>query len=111
MKTEQIIKVVQKLLKSHAALMPGLKHIAIQDYALPNDAVLAAEKMLDELKADVDDTVELSIMTPAGKVTVRGPWTRGVRWVMQQLAAQGYGDPPPERWDSMTRWLQTGERT
>lgn len=33
---------------SHEALMPGVKHIALQDYALLNDAPLATSRVLDK---------------------------------------------------------------
>ncbi len=37
---------VKTLLAAHTALMPGLKHIAVQDYALQNEAqILGAEAL------------------------------------------------------------------
>lgn len=45
----QLVASVQQLLKAHEALMPGLRHIAVQDYALQNEAPLNANKLLREL--------------------------------------------------------------
>lgn len=46
----QVVTTLESLVKVVESLMPGAKHIAIQDYALLNDAPLAARQMIDELK-------------------------------------------------------------
>lgn len=39
---------LEKLRKSHDSLMPGLAHIAVQDYALVNESAILANQMLNK---------------------------------------------------------------
>lgn len=45
----KLVKALQQMRCAHEALMPGLRHIAVQDYALQNDAPVAAICLLQEL--------------------------------------------------------------
>lgn len=42
------LEALQMMMRAFESLMPGLRHIAVQDYALLNDAPLAARKALAE---------------------------------------------------------------
>lgn len=47
---EEIVKVLSDLLRSHEALMPGVRFIALQDYALLNDAPIEAKRLIARLE-------------------------------------------------------------
>lgn len=47
----EILTVLENLTKLVTDLMPGVAHIALPDYALLNDAPIAAQKMIRKLRA------------------------------------------------------------
>jgi len=44
-------KVIEDLLRVIEDLMPGVRHLALQDYAILNDAPLAAREHLAEMES------------------------------------------------------------
>lgn len=46
----EVIATVESLLKLVSDLMPGVAHIALQDYALLNDAPIAARKLVARIR-------------------------------------------------------------
>jgi hypothetical protein len=51
MTNEEIIKVIEDLLKSHEALMPGIGGLVV-DIGFMNEALIAADVAVRTLKAD-----------------------------------------------------------
>lgn len=50
---KRLTKALEKLLRAYDSLMPGLAHIAVQDYALINEAPIEARKAIAAVrKAD-----------------------------------------------------------
>jgi hypothetical protein len=47
---QRLVKALEKLLRAYEMLMPGIVHIAVQDYALINDAPREARKALAEAR-------------------------------------------------------------
>ena len=46
----ELVKALQKLLKAYDSLMPGLPHIAVDDYALINEAPIEARRLVQRWK-------------------------------------------------------------
>jgi len=46
---QRLIVATRDLLKAHEALMPGIRYIAVQDYALQNDAPRAAREAIRDV--------------------------------------------------------------
>lgn len=51
---QEAITAGEKLLKAYDSLMPGLRHIAVQDYMLINEAPLEMRTVLAKLKGGSD---------------------------------------------------------
>ena len=43
---DDLVDALERMIKAHEALMPGLAHIAVADYAEQNDAPIAARRAL-----------------------------------------------------------------
>lgn len=52
---KESIDALQKLLKAYNSLMPGAKHIAIQDYQLLNEAPIMAQSVIRKYKLGKSD--------------------------------------------------------
>jgi hypothetical protein len=47
---QELAAALEKLLRAYDSLMPGLAHIAVQDYALINEAPLEARRAIQKAK-------------------------------------------------------------
>lgn len=52
---DRVIEALESLLKAFNSLLPGAKHIAIQDYALLNDGPMNARRLVADLKQQSAD--------------------------------------------------------
>ena len=50
-----LLEALEKMLEVYEALMPGLRHIAVQDYALLNDAPMAARQAIAAARGEVSE--------------------------------------------------------
>lgn len=47
---DELATAMRKMLEAYESLMPGLRYIAVQDYAILNEAPIAARKALAKLQ-------------------------------------------------------------
>jgi hypothetical protein len=45
---QQLVRALKDLLRAYEMLMPGIAHITVEDYALINDAPIAARKAIKD---------------------------------------------------------------
>jgi hypothetical protein len=53
---QDLIVALESMLEAHAALMPGLQHISVPDYALQNDAPIQARKAVTRVRKQLRST-------------------------------------------------------
>lgn len=47
---QELVAALEKLLRAYDSIMPGLVHIAVEDYALVNEAPLEARRAIQRAK-------------------------------------------------------------
>ncbi len=48
-----LVEALERMLAAHAALMPGLRHISVPDYAEQNDAPIYSRALINHAKSEV----------------------------------------------------------